>query len=610
MKHLYRYAPEFILTCYILIFIFFKHPANSWERVINSDGKGYYAYLPAIFIYHDLDYKFIEYYEDKYYPPDKLVFKEFRIETKGGIVNKCFPGLAIIWLPFFLIAHLLSYFLGFETDGYSILYQYAIAFSALFFLWLGCRFLFNFLIRINATPKLAAFITLLIGLGTNLIFYTIIEGSMTHVYSFALVTLFLYSTFRLFNEENGKWFLLSVFLFSLIVLIRPFNGLMILLAPFLFYLSVSPGGSFLKIVLNIKNLLSGLAIMIIMFSIPLLLWYSHTGQWIVYSYGDEHFNFTDPHFFSILFSYNRGWFVYTPIAFLSMAGFAGLFKENRKSFFWLLGFLLIFTFISSCWWMWYYASKCGQRIFVDFLALVGILLLYLFRWIKEKNILRNGMTLLLFLLLGLNLVQFYQHSRWIFPSVDINRKIYWNAFFSLHPVARVNIPDEIIINRKTLFNDMEKNSGWMNEGTISSALAFSSNHSSLITRSQPYSIGFATKLDSLFTTKNKVIRITAMVLSHGRNSGASMVADFGTPEKSLNYMAFFLEPFVRPGKWTKVETAFYVPGDLPDHINVKIYFFLPPGSVPLFIDDMTIDFLSLKDEKIYSRLDGVLVPVK
>ena len=30
-----------------------------WSRIVTSDGNGYYAYLPAIFIYHDLQYNFI-----------------------------------------------------------------------------------------------------------------------------------------------------------------------------------------------------------------------------------------------------------------------------------------------------------------------------------------------------------------------------------------------------------------------------------------------------------------------------------------------------------------------------------------------------------------------
>jgi hypothetical protein len=240
---------------------------------------------------------------------------------------------------------------------------------------------------------------------------------------------------------------------------------------------------------------------------------------------------------------------------------------------------------------------------------VGILLFYLFKWIQSKKILTAGLSISLFLLMGLNLVQFYQHSRWIFPSIDIDRTIFWNAFFSFHPVARTNIPDEIIVSHKTVFNDMERNSGWMNEGNISGSLAFSSNRSSLITRSQPYSTGFATELDSFYITSNKIIRVSAMVMSLGGKSGASIVADFGTPGKSISYMAFFLEPYARSNKWIKVETAFYVPRTLPVHSTVKIYFFLPPGSFPLFIDDMTIDFLSVKEDKIYSRLEGVILPV-
>ncbi|NOX46022.1 MAG: hypothetical protein GXO89_03475, partial [Chlorobi bacterium] len=118
-----KYAPLVILFVYLFLSFSIKKPYENWDRVINSDGKGYYAYLPAIFIYHDLDYKFIESYEDRYYPADKSVFKEFRMPYKGETVNKYFPGFSFLWLPFFLLAHVLSLVLGFPADGYSIIYQ-------------------------------------------------------------------------------------------------------------------------------------------------------------------------------------------------------------------------------------------------------------------------------------------------------------------------------------------------------------------------------------------------------------------------------------------------------------------------------------------------------
>ena len=31
---------------------------DNWKSIIEVDGKGYYAYLPAIFIYNDLNFGF------------------------------------------------------------------------------------------------------------------------------------------------------------------------------------------------------------------------------------------------------------------------------------------------------------------------------------------------------------------------------------------------------------------------------------------------------------------------------------------------------------------------------------------------------------------------
>ena len=626
MKRIIKYTPEFVLFCYILFFFFFKHPENSWERVINSDGKGYYAYLTAIFIYHDLDYKFLESYEAKYYPPDKTVFKEFRVKTDGGIVNKCFPGLAILWLPFFLIAHLISYLSGSGTDGYSVIYQYTIAFSGLFYLWLGCRFLYKLLIALEATEYQAGFITFLTGLGTNLIYYTIIEGTMTHVYSFCLITIFLFSTLQLFKEQHGKWFVLSSLLFGLIMIMRPVNAFVILLVPVMAFLA--PGYrlqafSFSSFVPH-KNkpetrsqkpeassfyYILGTLLFLIIFSVPFLIWQIHTGHWIVYSYGDEHFNFRDPHFLSILFSFNRGWFIYTPIAFVSLFGFAGLLKENRKAGLWLLFFMILFIFVCSSWWMWYYASKCGQRIFIDILAVVAILLLFLFKSVQNRKKIRRFLIIMLMILTGLTLIQSYQHYRWIFPSIDINWKIYRKAFFSFYPLARVNIPDEAVEHVGSINNDMEKSQGWMNEDNLNHLMAYNGKGSSYITQSKPYSTGLAINLSNRFTTKNQVIHVTAMVCSLGEHGNANFVADFIDKGKSLHYKSFYLEPFLKPFKWIKIETAFYVPEDVQKRGLVKLYFFLPPHGSPLFIDDLKIEFVSLKEKEEFTKLDGVLNPL-
>jgi hypothetical protein len=49
MKQVLKFTPEFILVCYILLFIFFKHPGETWDRSINSDGKGILCLSPGHF---------------------------------------------------------------------------------------------------------------------------------------------------------------------------------------------------------------------------------------------------------------------------------------------------------------------------------------------------------------------------------------------------------------------------------------------------------------------------------------------------------------------------------------------------------------------------------
>lgn len=614
MKQVLKLTPEFILVIYILLFLFFKHPGETWDRSINSDGKGYYAYLPALFIYHDLSYKFVESYEAKYYPIDRSAFKEFRMQSNGKTINKCFPGLAFLWLPFFLIAHLLSFLFGFPNDGYSLIYQYAISIAALFYLWLGCRFLMKLLIRSGASIKSAAFITFLIALGTNIIYFSIVENSMSHVYSFALVIMFLYNVYKYFHENRGIYFILLAILFGLIVLVRPTNGLIILLLPLMAWLPPKIHNPFYSIIQTpltiIRHIVPGILIFLVLLSLPLLLWHHTTSHWLVYQYGSERFHFLHPHFLGILFSYNRGWFIYTPIAFISVFGLGHLWKENKTVFLWTLVFFVLFIYVSSSWWMWYYASKCGQRVFIDIYAFVAILLLFLVQSIQKVRVLRYGLTTILILFTGLNIFQCYQHSCFIFPATDITSEIYWDSFPRIHPVAKVYLPQEAIITCTSFFTDMEKPVGWENLWTLRKPFGFSGKTCSMIAHKHPYSVGRYETLVPLFTSLNRIVKVSAMVWSSRQPSRSTLVMEVRSGDQKLSYNSFFLTPYVQADKWTPVEAAFYVPRDIPDNSVAKIYFYNNAGSVPLFIDDLKIDFISLKDEIQYTRMEGLQFPVR
>ncbi|MFZ4521864.1 MAG: hypothetical protein ACOYNC_09170 [Bacteroidales bacterium] len=609
MKYLYKYTPEVILLVYVAIFLGFKSPERNWDRVINSDGKGYYAYLPAIFIYHDLQFNFVEQYEAQYYPANRSVFKEFRNDVGPKKVNKYFPGMAILWLPFFLFGHLMAWLELFPKDGYSLPYQYSIALSALLFLWLGARWLQKLLKQFGSNDKIAAFITLTMTLGTNLVFFTVVEPSMTHVYSFALVTGFALTTYKMFHDYQPKWFVKSLLLLTLIFLIRPTNLMIVLLVPFIAGSGEVLFNGFRQIVYDRKTLLRGLIQAMMLLAVPIVLWYLQTGKPIVYTYGDEKLSLFHPHLVNILFSFNRGWFLYTPIAFISLFGLAGLFRQNRFRFYWLVTFLFIFIYVVSCWWVWYYASKCGQRVFIDLYVAIALLLLFLYNYLRTRTRMRMFSALLI-LLIGLNLVQFYQHANWLFPPYNITGAIYKGSFFSLSHKARVYLPDECIANRVLKVNDLESNKegeGWMNAGTRNDTVFHQGHWSSKTFRKAPYSIGLEDSLHSLFKTANRLILIKAWVLAPKETTEATLVVDYQAYGKSLSYNQFILDKYVPADQWTYIEVAFYVPENLDPKGVSKIYFFNPSPLYQFYVDEFQVEFISLKDEPDYRKIEGVLM---
>jgi hypothetical protein len=611
MKHIYKHTPEIILFVYVLIFIGFKNPEKNWDRVINSDGKGYYAYLPAIFIYHDLQFKFVEQYEAQYYPANRSVFKEFRNDAGTQKVNKYFPGMAILWLPFFLFGHLMAWLEVIPMDGYSLPYQYSIALSALLFLWLGARWLMKLLKLFGSDERTAAFITVVVTLGTNLVFFTVVEPSMTHVYSFALITGFALTTYKLFHDYQPKWFVRSLTLFTLILLIRPTNAMILLLVPFIAGDTDIMSQTFRKVLSEKKALIRGIIQMLILLAIPVALWYLQTGKLIVYTYGDEKLNLLHSNLANILFSYNRGLFLYTPVAFIALFGFTPIFKQNRFRYFWLMGFMLSFAYIASCWWVWYYASKCGQRVFIDIYVTVALLLFSFYHSLRAV-VLKRILSAILVLLISLNLLQFYQHAKWIFPPYNITAGMYWDSFFSLSQKARVYIPAESIAGKKSMLNDMERLQGspWMNQGTRNDTISYQGHWSSKSDKKIPYSVGLETRLDTLFTTGNRIIQVSAWVLATKETTEATLVVDYQSKGKSLSYNQFILEKFVPEDKWTKIEVAWYVPRNLPPDGAAKVYFYNPSPLYKLYIDDLIIDFISLKDEAEYRKIEGALLPEK
>lgn len=407
---------------------------KSWDSILQSDARGYYAYLPAVFIYHDLNFQFFEKIEKgKYYNAN--LYYDYRIGSKGSVINKYYCGTALAELPFFLIAHLFSYLMDYETDGYSRLYPILISVAALFYLFIGLLSIEATLTLYNFKEKEKAWVLLSCVFGTNLFYYTIGEPGMSHVFSFAFIALFIYliKHFLLFNGK--KYLILSGVVFGIIVLIRPVNGLVLFIIPFLAGDDTVLKSGMLAAIKNRLQLITALIGFTGILFIQLVIYKISTGNFLLYSYGGEGFNFLNPHFMEILFSYKKGLFLYTPLYLLSFTGLYFLFKKSKFSFFSAIAFFLLLTYVFSSWWMWFYGGSFSSRVYIEFLPFFMLLLGYAIHYIKTKP----GRIVFLSILAGVILlcqIQTYQYRYSQIHWSDMTKEKYWDVFLRIDRIIK------------------------------------------------------------------------------------------------------------------------------------------------------------------------------
>jgi len=398
----------------------------SWKDFLESDAKGYYAYLPATVVYQDLNFGFFDEIERVKYKNASDIY-DYRKEHDGFYINKYYCGTAFVLVPFYLIAHWLSILLGYDLDGYSYLYAIFQTIGAVFYCALGLFFLARLLsfYRINETNKSITLIALLFG--SNLFYYTVGELGMSHVYSFAFVAGFIFFIKRYFEKTASRDIILASIFLGIIILIRPVNGLIICLIPFLAgsYSGLKRG--FLALKKHFLALIISAIVCCAIVSIQLFIYKIQTGSFFIYSYDGEGFNFLNPQIFDFLFSYKKGLFVYTPMCFLALFGLIPLYKKSRFQFYSLVEFLIVVTYVLSSWWCWYYGGSFSTRVFVEYLPVFALLLAISLQYIKEK-VAKIAIRSFIVVLIVVCQIQTFQYRYYEIHWAEMTKEMYWDVF--------------------------------------------------------------------------------------------------------------------------------------------------------------------------------------
>jgi hypothetical protein len=160
----------------------------------------------------------------------------------------------------------------------------------------------------------------------------------------------------------------------------------------------------------------------------LFFWKVNTGHWLFYTYGQEGFFFDRPRFFLGLFSYRKGWLVYTPLMIFALAGIPLLLK-NAREFFWPVVVMLpLHLYIIFSWWDFSYGGSFGARPMIEFYALLSLPLGALLWYFKKNILIFRTLQLAMLLLVMLNLFQTLQYKYGIIHFAEMSGKAYWASF--------------------------------------------------------------------------------------------------------------------------------------------------------------------------------------
>jgi hypothetical protein len=415
-----------ILITTFSIFTFKYWITWNGDNQFSNDIDQYYSYIIAGIVYNDFTFHI----------PHTFWLTETPIHT---YVPKGTMGLSLLYLPWFLLADCIAHLFDYNPDGYSSPYAWCIHLGSILYVIIGFWYLRKTLL-IYFSEWITTFTLFSILFATNLFFYTYRETEMPHSYLFFLFSIFFFNVVNWYHHKKIKYLYYFSFIAGFVALIRP-TDVLILIIPFLWEVSnFKELKNRLSLFISLKwKLLLAVFLFIIPFLPQLVFWKIYAGQFLFFSYGgNEGFFFLDPEIFNVLFSWRKGWFVYSPIMILSVVGLFFMFK-NWKPMFWPITIYMILNlYIISCWWDWGFGGGFGMRALVQSYAFMAFPFAFLLKSIVDigkmflKRISIIVVAILSSLFICINVFQNWQVKNYFFHWDGMTKEAYFYTLFKIN----------------------------------------------------------------------------------------------------------------------------------------------------------------------------------
>ncbi len=331
---------------------------------IRSDGIGYYIYLPAVFIDHDLSLRRTA---SRPFAGHTGNLGSLQREPNGRLLDQYGIGEAVMMAPFFGAGEAIAVATGASRDGFSWPFEAAAAFAGFFYALAGLLVLGSLLRRWFQDGTVVVAL-LAIPFGTDLFSYATYDATFSHAYSFFLVAVTLRLALSIWQRPHRRTALALGVSLGLIGLVRPTNLTVIALCALV---GVERGrdlrGRVAALVRHGRLVALAACAFALTIAPQLAYWHSATGHFLVDAYppGNGQLHLLHPHLVGVLFSVRKGLFFWSPLLVLAVLGLAPLRSRVPQLFLASIAYLAVDIWVVSCWSIWWYGGSFGMRALIE-----------------------------------------------------------------------------------------------------------------------------------------------------------------------------------------------------------------------------------------------------
>jgi hypothetical protein len=280
-------------------------------------------------------------------------------------------GTALLWSPFYLLAHAVTSALGASgfdvaADGYSAPYIASVCYASALYGFLGFLLIDDLLQRFAGVSAFAARSTVAaIWLGTPAFFYMTVAPGYSHAVSLFAVALLLWLSLRALARDGGVTTLDAAVLGvvgGLAALVRE-QDVLFLVVP-----AMAIAWSGLRRREPLRALLRGVvlgAAAFVTFGPQLLVYKTLYGVYRPSPYVRQKLVYSSPHFFDVLLDPTHSLFLWSPLLLLAVVGIAvAVWRRRDAPSALLAAALLAQVWICGSYTSWSQASAFGMRRFI------------------------------------------------------------------------------------------------------------------------------------------------------------------------------------------------------------------------------------------------------